>query len=328
MKFRPFARVATSQFIAIGAFLLFLKIISGVSLRQAAKKMDRKKAEALLFVSMRSNDKPDKRPTQGQAPRAEPIKEKAPRKPQRFRPSATRSKSKRTPPELPPAVPSRPSSLELVHIPQRELPLSYLMKFKSLEEFHSFLDKLPEQKTHPETMSLIRIEGLPRTIEEMKRLFESYDMKPFLFNPYRFNYIITSELKLLCDRSSIADYIVRVGRYLTEERPNQAYSAIRQEMIKHARANKAITERITEPEEFERMLLGLASANLNKFFRRLERDTARQLSELLGKTIRLRDISRIDCRFRNVNGAMVLVPWQAYLGDDPTQKPVKIWKDE
>jgi hypothetical protein len=270
---------------------------------------------------------PDKSEPAAPEPEPEPS-ETPPRKPERFRPAAQRTDDADATAELPPATSGRPHDIRHIPAPPRELPLSYLMKFRNMTDFHAFLDTLPSPaRDDNRTMSLIRIEGLPQTEPDMRRLFQSYRMEPFLFNPDRFNYLITADGRLLRDPASIGSHIARLGRYLREDRPNAACSAIRNDAVERARRSSAIRDAITDPAEFDRMQLGLGSAHLARFFRKLEDDTARQLTELTGRSVAVEDIARIDCRFRDVNGAMVLVPWSACLGTGAGREPVRIWRE-
>jgi len=299
MHFRPFLRTGLCQAVAMAAFLMFLAFMQAhrpfALTRPGAAAVNPK---ASVFVSFAQEPLPPERKP-SDTPSAEPDVQRPPRPPERFRPSSSRASEASETIQLPPGSARRPGSGETVRVPPEELPLSYLMKFQSMEEFHSFLDKLPEeQDADAPAMSLIRIEGLPQTVSGMTALFESYRMHPFLFNPDRFNYLITSDLRLLTGKEAIERYVSAVGRYLREDEPNSAYAAIRDGLVERARRSAAIRKVITEETEFDRMQLGLASAYLTRFFRRLERDTARQVGELTGKRVEVRDLARIDCRAR------------------------------
>jgi hypothetical protein len=248
--------------------------------------------------------------------------------PERFRPASTESEASRTRVDLPDAVAGRAAAGPAIPVPPRDLPLSYLMEFQSVSEFHAFLEELPEPAdADSPKMSLIRIEGLPRTLHELRGLFESYWMEPFLFNPDRFNYLITADMELIRDRDAITNYISSVGRYLREDGGNAAYAAMRREYVDRARGISTIGEALGGQDEFGRMQLGLASPHLTRFLRRLEHDTAEQVSQLTGRTVAVGDIARIECGFREVNGAMVLVPQRAWLGVGPDKGPINIWHE-
>jgi len=327
MRFHPFVRTVLCQGIALIAFLAFLTAMdrhapdpSGQVSRLAQA------AGAAVFVSLADDQRKPEPDAPEQTAVARDAAADARRKPERFRPSAQAVDGDPTRGELPALLPDRDFGAETVAVPPRDLPLSYLMKFRNMAEFHAFLDDLPDVGADESTMSLVRVEGLPRTAAELRRLFASYRMEPFLFNPQRFNYLVTSHLDLLTDQSAIRDYVASVGRYMKEDGPNPAYAAIRDEFVSRARTESAIQRTITDEGEYRRMQLGLASIHLSRFLRRLEEDTARQLTELTGRPISVRDIARVDCRFRDVNGAMVLVPWRAYLGSDPSRRPIAIWE--
>ena len=328
MAYRPLPRIALCQTVAFLGFVVFLVLMAGARPARAPAEPSADGAtSAAVFLSRTGDDAepPEDAPDERQHPEPE---QKQPRRPERFQPSASPVEDASTRTELPPAAAGRPKDAERVPVPPRDLPLSYLMKFQNLRDFHAFLEALPDPPDDAPAMSLIRIEGLPRSIGLMRRLFESYRMEPFLFNPDRFSYVITGDRRLLRDPAAVRSYVASVGRYLREAEPNAAYAAIRDECIRRARADPAIRRAITSPAEFDRMVLGLASMHLARFFRRLERDTAQQLGELTGKPVAVADIARIDCRFRSVNGVMVLVPWRAYLGTGADRAPLRIWKEE
>jgi len=327
MRFHPLMRTVIGQTAALAAFLLFLSMMHNAVPPRPASLSTVRPPGAMVFVSLARRRGEAQKETPAKAPTDQTSGRRKPRPPERFRPSARRIEDASTTPKFPPAVKGRKRRGDTVIANPRPLPLSYLMKFRNMDEFHAFLDKLPDVRDdESRTMSLIRIEGLPSAVPEMRRLFESYRMEPFLFNPKRFNYLITADLKLLKERAAIRDYISAVGRYLREDEPNGAYLAIRDDIVGRARRKAPIVRAISDPTEFDRMHLGLASAYLTRFLRRLEADTARQLTELTGKSVKVGDIARIDCRFKDVNGVMVLVPWKAWLGSGP-HRPIQIWKN-
>ncbi len=329
MRFHPGLRTGICQIIALAGFLVFLGIMrSQVPQVESSEHEVSKDTSPALFVSLLKDPPEEAKPAPADKPPVEPDRAEPPRRPERFRPSVVRMEEEPTAVRMPPAAARPRSSATEVAVPPRDLPLSYLMKFQSMAEFHSFLEELP-QSSEPgaRTMSLIRIEGLPETVAKMRRLFESYRLEPFLFNPDRFNYIITSDLRLLRDPAAIRTYVSTVGRYLHEREPSAAYGLIRSEFVNRARRGDTIRQAITDEGEFDRMELGLASLHLSRFFRKLEQDTARQVSELTGRAVAVRDIARIDCRFKDVSGVMVLVPWRAYLGSDPGRSPISIWDE-
>lgn len=329
MQSRPFTRTFISQAVALAGFIVFLGLMSGFAPRQEpSPNAQAQVASAAVFISLAEDEPKEAEPDASEQPKLDPPPKSAPRRPERFRPATQQVDESSAVRELPAATPRALAAAESVATPPRDLPLSYLMKFRSMSEFHAFLDKLPDDDAGDRAMSLIRIEGLPRTVSEMRRLFQSYRMASFLFNPERFNYLITADQKLLRDRDAINAYIASVGRYLREDEPNAAYAAIRNEIINRIRSDEVIRKAITDEAEFARMKLGLASPHLSRFFRKLEDDTARQLSELTGRPVAVGDIARIDCRFKDVNGVMVLVPWRAYLGTGPERGPVTIWRQD
>jgi hypothetical protein len=317
------------QVAAMIAFLIFLGVMQSRKPPPPEPDAERtSRGATAVFVGATRGDPPEER-KRDKPPEETEVEEasRQPRRPEQFRPESRQNARPSRGPDLPEETRGRPAERATVTVPPRDLPLSYLMKFRGMEDFHSFLDDLPPQSGDGRTMSLIRIEGLPRTEVRMRKLFESYRMRPFLFNPDRFNYLITSDLRLLRDKRAIQDYIVRMGRYLRQNGENRAYERVKAEFVNRARSEKAIRQTLAGAGEFTRMQLGLASPHLTAFLRRLEEDTLRQVSELTGRALSIKDIARIDCRFREVNGALVLVPWQAYLGSSEGVEPVRIWRE-
>ena len=327
MRFRPVLRTGACQALAMGAFVFFLSLMG--ARRPAELLPDSAKVQkAAVFVSMAAAKHAKPEPSKDPPRPPEAVMQHEPQEPERFRPSALKHKASPTAPKLPKARPRPTAGRQKVAAPPRDLPLSYLMKFQSMDEFHAFLDNLPtEDESSRRTMSLIRIEGLPGTVTDLRRLFKSYRMEPFLFNPRRFNYLITSDLRVIHNPERIRSHVARVGRYLRGDGRNIAYDEVRRDLVKAARAKKRVTKVLTDASEFDRMELGLASPALARFFRKLEDDTARQLGKLLGRPVDVRDIARIDCRFKDVSGVMVLVPWKAYLGTQPERGGIAIWKN-
>lgn len=327
-QFHPRLRMVLCQTLAMIGFLVFL------GLMQSRRPVDQKhrsdgppEGSAAIFVgATRGTEEEDEEKQKAEEKKPVREAEKKPRRPERFRPSSRSNDAPTRGPEFPPEAAGRPEGRKAVKAPPRDLPLSYLMKFNGMEDFHSFLDDLPETQDDARTMSLIRIEGLPRSEDRMRKLFESYRMQPFLFNPDRFNYLITGDMRLLKDKRAIDSYIARVGRYLRQQGENAAYDRVKEKFVEKARSNEGVRRTLAAAGEFERMHLGLASPHLTAFLRRLERDTVRQVSELTGRDVSVRDIARIDCRFREVNGALVLVPRQAHLGTGH-DGPVEIWRN-
>lgn len=327
MHFHPFTRTVVCQAIALAGFVGFLHVLQGFAPTGAASAPSvSEQASAALFASVVKQEEKKAPLEQPPEPEPEELSQSEPRRPQRFRPSSVATDGRPTSAELPPAARGRPAVADEIPAQPKELPLSYLMKFRSIEEFHAFLDELPEVPDDGSaTMSLIRIEGLPTTVPEMRRLFESYRMRPLLHNPKNFSYLITHDMKLLRDPESIQSYIASVGRYLRQDDRNGAYLALRDEWVTRARNEIEIFRAFRDPTEFERMELGLASPHLTRFFRKLEQDTARQLTELTGRPVAVRDLARIDCRFKIVNGVLVLVPWEAQIGTGPAGSSIRIW---
>jgi hypothetical protein len=320
-------RTLLCQGIAMIGFLIFLGLLSFAPPTDSSGGSVAPGAGVLFGGKTRKETESSAKSPQDETP-PESSRAKAPRRPERFRPSAGSNETATRGGPLPAAT-REPADAPQISLPPEDLPLSYLARFRSMEDFHSFLDELPDRREDDaSTMSLVRIEGLPRSEEGLRRLFESYRMEPFLFNPDRFNYLITSGGELLRSKKAIQSYIARVGRYVREDEPNAAYEGIRRRMIARARGRQSITSAITEPGEFERMELGVASRHFGRYCRRLERDTARQLTELTGNDVKVKDIARIDCRFRQVGGAMVLVPWKAYLGTRRPHGPIRIWRGD
>lgn len=338
MHFRPFVRMAVCQGIAALGFVLFLLFVRWHPTVDEGQKAAAKPAAAFvaaLPAAPRSTPVPPSAATSPKAPPAPaaapaPVP-KTPARPDetgatdRFRASTAKVESAPAAPALPAPAARKVAAAETLDASVRDKPLGYLNQFKDMTDFHTFLDKLPrEQDRNARTMSLIRVEGLPATVADLRRLLQSYRIEPFLFNPARFNYLITQDCRLLKDPQSIQTHVAQFGRYLRGETGNIAYRELRREFIAQARAQREIAAAITDPSEFDRMELGLASAELTRFFRKLESDTAAQLSEVTGKPVAVNDISRIDCRFRNVNGAMVLVPFQAWIGTDPGRGAISV----
>ncbi len=329
MRLRSFSRTLFSQIIALTGCVIFLVLMwaNVPSLPRTESDDGYISHTADVFLAREPEQtKPEAVPEE--EPQPAPVEsERTPSRPERFRPAAKDAPERPTDLDVPPAAARTDRDTEVVPSPRRELPLSYLMNFEDINEFHSFLEKLPDDLDPDRTMSIIRIKGLPRTVSALRSLFESYHMEPFLFNPDRFNYLITDDGRLMRDRSTIRNYIAEVGRYLHEEGSNAAYDAIRNQAISAARADGTIRDAITDEAEFDRMQLGLASAHLGRFLRQLERDTARQVSELAGREIGAEDIARIDCRFEDVNGAMVLVPRTAWLGTQSGGESIQLWQE-
>jgi len=311
--------------VALVAFLLFLAVMwTAAPEGDPVAAGPAEPVSGAVFLSVGNED--DKASVRDRQESLEAEPERKPRPPERFRPASAKAEGNPTTAPLPPATPGRQDRGERVAAAPEDLPLSYLMKFHDMQAFHAFLEGLSDASP-ARPMSPIRIENLPGSVPEMQRLFESYRMEPFLFNPGRFNYLITGGFKLLRDKAAIDAYIARVGRYLREEQTNAAYAAIRSQMVDRARSREAIRRAISDDAEFDHMVLGLASPYLRRFFRKLEDDTARQVTELTGRPVAVGDIARIDCRFKNVNGVMVLVPWEACLGTGPDRRAVAIWRE-
>jgi hypothetical protein len=328
MRSHPWARTLFSQAVAMTGFVAFLLMMYAFTPpAPVPSEPGGAPVSAAVFLLKADDVTEPEASEQKPAKPTSPPPQPKPREPERFRPARQRAETSRTAPPLPTAAPRPQKTAETLPVPPRDLPLSYLMQFADMAEFHAFLDQLPERDAPDRTMSLIRIEGLPQTVPAMRRLFESYRMQPFLFNPAKFNYLITADNRLLSEQDAIQHYVAQVGRYLREDPPNGASSAIRAEAIARARNDHAIRQALSDDTEFDRMQLGLASPHLGRFFQRLEDDTARQLAELTGTPVAVRDIARIDCRFREVNGSMVLVPWQAWLGNQPDRNPIAIWRE-
>ncbi len=317
MRFRPVLRTALAQGLALAGFIVAWAWLAPAVPTPRVEPDD----EALLAHSLQSPDRPPEvsdKSTDTEATVTEPAR------PERFRPSATPA-DESTAADLPSPVGGRSHVNKTVTVPAEPLPLSYLMHFKSLDEFHGFLDNLPPAGDDP-TMSLVHIDGLPGTVEDLRRLFASYRMDPFLFNPEKFNYVVTSDGSLLDDRKAIARFIAAVGRYLHNDRPGPAWQSLRDEMVEDLRSRRGIVRRFGSGDEFDYMKLALASPSMNRFFARLETDTASQITRLLGRTVRRQDIARIDCRFRRVGESMVLVPWTAHLGRGEPRS-VRLWDE-
>lgn len=331
MQFHPVLRTAFWQGLAMVGFGVFLSLLhwEGSAVQARAGSSKPHPAAAAFVGAARQQEPPPPEDRNNRPENAERKAEEKPRQPERFRPSSQENERAETVPEQPPAAGGRPRDVEQVSVPPRDLPLSYLMKFKGMQDFHSFLDDV-QDRIDPDarTMSLVRIEGLPDSVDELQRLFESYRMDPFLYNPDRFNYLVTGELELLRNRQAIQDYISRVGRFIREDESNPAYRAIKRRFVDRARQNSGIRKALGGDAEFGNMELGLASRQLTAFLHRLEKDTVRQVSELLGRSLSVEDMARIDCRFENVRGAVVLVPWRAYVATGDRRRPVDIWKQE
>lgn len=321
MRFHPFMRTVLCQGLALGAFVLFLGLMTAYAPAPGEPRHAAAAVPAGVFAAVARNEhSPDVPKIDEEVP--ETQAEPEPRRPERFRPSSDPAVEQPARAALPAPSPGRPPGRERIPV-QSDLPLSYLMKFPSIEAFHTFLGSLPEDRDAP-TMARIRIEGLPESPAALRRLLRSYHMEPFLFNPDRFNYIVTSDLKILHDERSIANYVSTVGRYLEGEGANAAYASLRDDMARRVEDSPDVAATLGDRAEFASMRLGLASPHLTRFLRRLEQDTARQLTELTGGPIAVRDLSRIDCRFREVNGVMVLVPWRAWIGE--RGKEIALWR--
>jgi len=321
MRFHSFTRTAICQGVALVAFLAFLRLMAAYAPARGEVRHAAVVPAGVFAAVARSGHSPNVSEADENVP--ETQTESDPRRPERFRPASDLAEQEPSRADLPVPLPGRPPGRERITV-QGDLPLSYLMKFRGIEEFHTFLESLTEDPDAP-TMARIRIEGLPESRAALLRLLRSYRMEPFLFNPDRFNYIVTSDLQILRDERSIANYVSTVGRYLQEDGPNPAYAALRDDMARRAEGSLDVVAVLGDRTEFARMKLGLASPHLSRFLRRLERDTARQLTELTGRPVAVSDIARIDCRFREVNGAMVLVPWKAWLSESGSE--MVLWRD-
>jgi len=330
MRFHPRARTAFCQLLALAGFVFFVAILphSPPQESEPDRKQSASGAAALVGASMqKKKPQPEEETTRKEPQETTEKARRKPRSPEQFRPTTRRSEDSSTLPEQPMATTGRPEDRQEIALPPKDLPLSYLTKFQNMEDFHSFLDEV-QAEVDPEarTMSLIRIEGLPRSTEKLRRLMESYHMRPFLFNPGRFNYLIKEDLELLKSQSAIKGYIARVGRYIRADGANRAYEEIKSGFVEKALNQEDLRE-ILGAGEFQDMELGLASPQLTAFLHRVEKDTVRQVSELTGRPVSREEIARIDCRYKTVNGAVVLVPWRAYLGTGSARNPIDIWKD-